>query len=145
MAFLIFEEVAFDDRPVLRPTGESFKLAGRNLLYKTWEKRGKLLNAGWQVRRDELIQLHFSPSPPRGGARLIIDFHPTATGIGLIEPIEIYAYTFGKNGIAEWTPLMLELQDVFYKEYERTISAEQKAEILKTISYHFEGEESIEF
>ena len=143
---MIFEQAAFEDRTILRQTGETFKLAGYNLLYQAWEKRGKPLNTGWRITRDELIQLHFAPQPPRDGVRLIIDFHPTATGrIGLIEPVEIYAYTWGDNGVAEWTPLMLKLRDVFYEEYEQTISPEQKTEILGAIPCNFAGQEWIEF
>jgi hypothetical protein len=146
MTFLIFEQAALEGRPILKPTGETFKLAGRNLLYNAWKKLGEPLNKGWRVTRDELIQLHFSPHPPRDDVRLIIDFHPTATGkIGLIEPTEIYAYTWGSEGVAEWTPLMLKLRDVFYQEYEQDITPEQKAEIMNAIPYDFRGHDCIEF
>ena len=63
MSFLIFEQAEIEGRPILRPTGETFSLAGHNLLYKAWEKREKPLNSGWRVTRGELIQLHFSPHP----------------------------------------------------------------------------------
>jgi hypothetical protein len=120
MAFLIFEETVLEDRPILRPTGETFKLAGRNILYKAWEARGKPLKTGWRVTRDELTRLCFSPLEPRPDVRLIIDFHPTATGkIGLIEPVEIYAYTWGESGVAQWTPLMLDFRTFSTKSTNR--------------------------
>jgi hypothetical protein len=59
MAFLIFEQTALEGHSILRPTGGTFKLAGYNLLYRAWENRGKPLNVGWQVARDELLRLHF--------------------------------------------------------------------------------------
>lgn len=147
MTFLLFEKTALDEGgSILRPTGGTFKLAGYNLLHQAWENRGKPLNEGWHVTRDELIRLHFSPEPPRDDVRMVIDFHPTATGrIGLIEPTEIYAYTWGSEGIAQWTPLMLKFHDVFYQEYEEEISTEQKSEILKTIPCDFRGNDFIEF
>lgn len=144
MTFLVFEQAAFQGRPILRPTGETFKLAGHNILYRAWEERGKPLNTGWRVTREEMVRL----SGQKLDARLIIDFHPTATGrIGLIEPIEIFAYTWAnEQGGAAWTPLMLKLRDVFYEEYEHGLTPEQKSKILnEQVPVDFQGEEPIEF
>ena len=146
MAFLIFEQAAFEGRPILRKMEQTFKLAGYNLLHQAWETRGKPLNEGWHVTHDELIRLYYSPQQLRDDVRMIIDFHPTSTGrIGLIQPTDIYAYTWGGDvGIAAWTPLMLKLRDVFYQEYD-SITPEEKAEILKAIPLDFEGGDSTEF
>ena len=149
VSFLVFEQVHTQEKPVLRPTGETFSLAGYNvgLLYKAWKKRGKPLNAGWRVAREELIELQFPDDRPSDDVRLIIDFHPTSAGrIGLIEPVEIFAYTWaGENGGAGWTPLMLKLHDVFYEEYEESLDPARRAEIMNTIPTELVGQESIEF
>lgn len=150
MSFLVFEQVHTQEGAVLRPrTNGTFSLAGCNvgLLHKAWEKRGRPLNAGWRVAREELIDLQFPDGRPSDSdLRLIIDFHPTATRrIGLIEPIEIFAYTWEENGGAAWTPLMLKLHDVFYEEYDVSLDPGRRAEILNAIPVDFEGEESVEF
>lgn len=146
MSFLIFEEVSTAASLALRPTGNSFKLAGYNLLYRAWERLGRPLNRGWHVSRHDLLNLHFGTDPHPNGARLIIDFHPTSTGrIGLIEPVDIYAYTWGDGDRAVWTPLMLRLHDVFYKEYEEALTPEAKAAILADVPTDFVGQESVEF
>jgi hypothetical protein len=143
---MIFEEVVADGTGALRPTGDSFSLAGRNLLHRAWGRLGKPLNQGWKVSREDLLDLHFGDTPRPPGARLIIDFHPTSTGrIGLIEPINIYAYTWGDDGWASWTPLMLCLRDVYYKEYEVALSPESKEQIMNRVPTDFPGQESIEF
>ena len=80
MAFLIFEEAAFEGHRILRQTGQTFKLAGYTLLHKAWEKRGKPLNVGWHVTHEDLIRLHYLPQQPRDDVRMMIDFHPTSTG-----------------------------------------------------------------
>jgi hypothetical protein len=146
MTFLIFEEVATADSAVLRPTGNLFKLAGYNLLYRAWERLDRPLNRGWHVSHGDLLDLYFGANPRPNGPRLIIDFHPTSTGrIGLIKPVDVYAYTWGDGARAVWTPLMLRLRDVFYEEYEQVLSPEDKAAILAGIPTDFVGQESVEF
>ncbi len=147
MSFLIFEEVAFGNSSVLRPTGQFFKLAGYNLLYKSWVRLGKPLNRGWHVSRAELIQEFYGGiNEVPNGVRFVIDFHPTSKGrVGLVEPVDVYAYTYGKDDKAIWTPLMLRLKDVFYEEYESALTEENRAEILARIPTDFEGAEAIEF
>lgn len=147
MSFLVFEQFAEGRQATLRPTGHHFKLAGRNLLYKAWQRLGRPLNAGWHVSRADLLDLHFGTGPRPPDPRLIIDFHPSATGrIGLVEPMDIYAWTFGdENGRAVWTPLMLRLQDAFYEEYEVALTPECKVAIMERVPTPWPGGESIEF
>lgn len=146
MTFLVFEEFVAEGKQALRPTGEQFSLAGYNLLHRAWVGLGKPLDKGWHVTRDDLLNLYFDNRARPDGARLVIDFHPSATGrIGLIEPQDIYAYTFGREGGALWTPLMLRLSDVYYAEYETALTPEAKAEIMGRIPIDFAGEEAIEF
>ncbi len=145
MSFLVFEQFTTDTGPALRPTGDYFKLAGYNLLHRAWERLGRPIDQGWHVSRDDLLDLHFGAARP-SDARLIIDFHPTAAGrIGLIEPLDIYAYTFGDGGHATWTPLMLRLHDVFYEEYEVPLTPQGRAEIVNRVPTDFHGQEAIEF
>ncbi len=78
MAFLIFERVIENGSPILRPTGESFSLAGYNLIYQAWEKHGRPIDQGWHVTADELIQLQSKEQYAHDVRRLVIDFDPKA-------------------------------------------------------------------
>ena len=143
MTFLVFEQFEAEGKQALRPTGDQFKLAGKNLLHSAWKKRGSPLNKGWHVTRDDLLDLHFGANARPDGARLVIDFHPGAKKrIGLIEPLDVYAFTFGYNGRATWTPLMLRMQDIYYEE---SLTPERRAEIMSRIPLDFAGQEAIEF
>lgn len=145
MAFLIFERGVVEGRPILRKTQDFFQLAGYGILYRAWEARGKPLDVGWGVSRDELIQRHFSPQPARDDVSLIIDVAPKSPNkVELVELVGVHAYTTGENGEATWTPPMLRLRDVFDKEYQHDISP-HRDEILRAIPYNGEGRESIEF
>lgn len=146
MTFLVFEQFAAEGQQALRSTGNQFRLAGYNLLHRAWERRGKPLDKGWHVTRDDLLDLHFGNEARPRGARLVIDFHPSATDrIGLIEPLDIYAYTYGDGGRAVWTPLMLRLYDIYYEEYEEALTPEVRTEIMSRIPLDFAGYEAIEF
>jgi hypothetical protein len=146
VAFLIFERAVVENRLILRKTTDVFELAGYNLLYRAWETRGKPFDVGWGVTRDELIQLHCSPQPTRNDVSLIIDVAPKSSRkVELVELVEVHAYTTGNNGVADWTPLMLRLRDVFDGEYEHAMSPEERDGILRAIPCNGEGRESIEF
>ncbi len=147
MSFLVFEEFEDGGTPALRPTGQTFSLAGYNLLYRAWERLGRPIDRGWHVSRTELLDLHFGSGVHPPDARLIIDFHPSATGrIGLVEPMDIYAWTFGtETGQVAWTPLMLRLRDVFYEEYEDALTPDARRTALERIPTDWPASESVEF
>lgn len=132
MAFLEFERFQRQDGWFLRPTGKRFSLAGYNLIYKAWEQQGRPLDIGWQVSRDDLLRIHSGGKHDSSTLRLIIDFKPKAKrGIGLIELLDVYAFTWSNgNGAPTWTPLMLRLTDVFSQEYDPPLDNSQKDEIL---------------
>jgi hypothetical protein len=64
-----------------------------------------------------------------------------------VEPIIIYAYTYGNDDRSvEWTPLMVKLRDVFYRDdYEIPITPEKKAEVLSALPCSSGKEASVEF
>lgn len=144
MAFLLYEK----QNGHLIPTGESYSLAGYNLIYNLWEKRGKPTDQGWHMSADDLIQEHTDGKGTIGTHSLLIDFHPGATTrIGIIELVDIYAYTYsGKtDDAAGWTPMMIKLRDVLYEEYEKGISKEEKEQKLKKLNEPSGGEDFVEF
>ena len=148
MAFLIFERTDVSEGSgVLRPTGEHFRLAGRNLIHQAWEKRGKPLDEGWHVSAAELILIHSSGLQTYDTRRMVIDFHPSARWrIGLVELLDIYAYTWGYDtGEAVWTPLMLRLRDLYYEEFDPEITGQQKDEKIKQLPEPNDDSDFVEF
>lgn len=135
MAFMVFDRKNLNGKSVLCATRESFSLAGYNLLHAAWMKRGSPIDRGWHVSADELVQLHYDGAQAFATKRFVIDFDPnTKRRIGLIELIDIYAFTWGDGaGGPAWTPLMLRFRDLFYEEYDPHIEEARKAEILSCI------------
>ena len=144
MAFLVYEK----QNDYLTATGKHYSLAGYNLIYTLWEKMGKLTNQGWHVSADDLIQEYTGGKETIDTHSFLIDFHPGAkTRIGIIELLDIYAYTYSgeTDDIAGWTPMLLRLRDVFYEEYAHEISKEEKKEKLKKLKAPVDEEDFIEF
>ena len=148
MAFLIFECTdGSKGSVVLRPTGESFCLAGYNLIYQAWEKCGQPLDQGWHMSADDLIRIHSNGLQTYDTRRMVIDFHPKARWrIGLIELLDVYAYTWGNDsGKAAWTPLMMRLRDVHYEEYDHEITDQKKSEIMQQLRERDDAPDFVEF
>lgn len=127
MAFLLYEK----KDGYLVNTGTHYSLAGYNLIYKLWKKHGSPINQGWEMSVDELIKEYTSEKGSMYTHSLLIDFAPKSSErIGIIEILNIYAYTYARENdntmVADWTPMMLKLRDVFYEEYESKISKEEK-------------------
>lgn len=110
MAFLVFK-CDRDAGQHLKPTGETFRLAGRRrgLLCRAWQEQGAPTDAGWHVSEEDLIQLHSNGEHHLETHRLIIDFAPNRNEqICLMELRDVYAYKWGDdNPDPGWTPLML--------------------------------------
>jgi hypothetical protein len=99
MAFLVFKRVVESNTALLRPTGQHFQLGGHQLIYRAWDAQGRPINQGWKVSADELIRLHTGGNETYATRRLIIDYDPQASWrIGLVELLDVYAYTYGDAG-----------------------------------------------
>ena len=148
MSFLRFERTNGNrGLGVLQPTGEHFRLAGYNLIYQAWKIRGQPLDHGWHVSADELIRIDSNGLHTYDTRRMVIDFDPNARWrIGLIELLDVYAYTWGNgSGEASWTPLMLRLRDVFYEEYDPEITNHQRNEIMQQLPEPNDDSDFVEF
>ena len=144
MAFMFYER---KDGNLIQ-TGKYFRLAGYNLIYSIWKKRGEPINQGWHMSADDLISEYTSGKGNIQTNALLIDFDPNARNrIAIIELMDIYAYTYSRASgkEAEWTPMMLRLRDVLYDEYEREISDEEKKEEIKIIKQPFSEKDFVEF
>lgn len=148
MSFLFYERVVDRGSAILRPTGAHFKLSGYNLIFRAWEKRGKPVDQGWHVSADELIAIHTGGAHDRQTHRLLIDFHPASRErVGLIELLDIYAFTYGNGleGQATWTPMMFKLRTIYYEEFDELISDDEKAQRLDNLREPSTGDDFIEF
>ncbi len=148
MGFLLFEKNIFDGKAIIRPTGTTFSLGGYNLIYRSWLAHESPVDRGWHATANELIKILTDQVYNYETRRLIIDFDPKATWrIGLVELLDVYAYTWGDgSGGPSWTPLMLRLRDVVYKEYDSPIDQAQKAQVLSELGEpDFDCEDFVEF
>lgn len=144
MAFLVY----IKQNGNLVATGETYRLAGYNLIYQLWEKRGKPTDQGWHVSANDLIKIHTEEKESYDTRRLLVDFHPNAKWrIGVIELLDIYIYTYpgAKRDEAGWSPMMLRFRDVYYEEFEKQITAKEKEEITRNIADPESSEDFIEF
>lgn len=121
--YLIYERVTVNGVPMISKLNDTFSLAGYNLIYKAWERRGKPLNKGWHVTADDLIQIHTNEQHNSQKMMLVIDFKPKSKNeIGLVQILDVYAYTYSDdakvNPKPKWTPLMLRLKEVLDVGYD---------------------------
>ena len=147
MAFRVFERLTEDGENFVRSTGEEFSLAGYNLLYEAWNRRGRPLNEGWHVSVRELIMI-YGEDYEFSSHLFGIDWNPSDENyIGLIELIDVYAFTFGNDGDGvAWTPLMLRVCDLFNGEYEEPINEDFRNQIMERIPERGpDALESVEF
>jgi len=144
MAFMVYERKAGN----LIQTGKHFRLAGYNLIYNLWEKRGRPTDQGWHMSADDLIREYTSGKGSSQTYALLIDFHPNARNrIGIIELLDIYAFTYSgaTRKDAGWTPLMLKLRDVLYEEFEKDISDQEKEKKIRILKDPGNAEDFVEF
>ncbi|MGB7291002.1 MAG: hypothetical protein WBD99_02355 [Thermodesulfobacteriota bacterium] len=93
---------------------------------------------------DELIRLHTGGNETYATRRLIIDYDPQASWrIGLVELLDVYAYTYGDAGRVTWTPLMLRLRGVHYEE--REVTPQEKARIIAALPEPARSDDIVEF
>jgi len=100
------------------------KLAGYNTIYKLWEQKGKPLDQGWHITRNDIATILTEGNGNHNSHRLIIDFYPNPKSkqdIALIEVLDIYAYTYGdsKRNKSDWSIIMPRLRDVYIDKLEQ--------------------------
>lgn len=146
MAFLIFKKEIRNDKVFYVNENRNYQLGGYGLIYKLWEKQGNPVNQGWPLTVNELLNEHNKEYSDKSHS-LVIDFHPSSTNrIGLVEIEKIHVYTFGKDSIAFWSPMMIELKDVFYEEFEEEeLTQERKQKMLSNIEISVDRQRILEF
>jgi len=133
MAFMLFKKERKEAGVYYANAHQSYKLAGYGLLYNLWNKRGKPVESGWSITADELLKEHDEKISDISHA-LVIDFDPNSQSrIGLVEIEAIHIYTYGDKAGAAWSPIMLELRDVYYEEFDQPITPDQKSKTLARV------------
>ncbi|MBK9540742.1 MAG: hypothetical protein IPO49_00325 [Bacteroidetes bacterium] len=133
MAFLIYKKETKQDKQFYIHGYENYRLAGWGLIYSLWTKKGKPKNRGWSITSDDLLK-EFNETYSSQTHSLVIDFHPSSTErIGLIEIENIHLFTYGNDDAVFWTPMMLELRDVYYDEDFENLTQEEKQKIISEI------------
>jgi hypothetical protein len=141
MAFLIFEKANIHGKMFYKNLNEPFKLGGNGLINKLWESKGRPLNQGYSLSASELLSQHNRKFSGETHS-LVIDFDPGSQKIiGLVEIENIHLYTFGDEGIANWTPMMLELREVYYDD----ITEDEKEKILIQFEVQANRQQIVEF
>jgi len=130
MAFMLYKKQQRDGKLFYLNENKGYSLAGNSsgLIYPLWEKRGKPTEQGWTITADDILR-QYDEKCTLDSHSLIIDFHPSANyRIGLIGLDRIHLYTFGDPEYVEWTPIMLELHDVF--GVNKKITREEKINLI---------------
>ena len=145
MAFKLFKKERSGTAVYYLDTGQEYKLAGHQLLYKLWNKRNKPVECGWSVTADDLLKEH-GEGFSSGDHALVIDFDPNSQkSIGLVEIEAIHVYTYGNDSGAFWSPIMLELRDVHYDELDEPLLPDRKRGILARLELPPTRKKIIEF
>lgn len=152
MSFMLFWKKWVDGKLYYENANDEFNLAGNKngLIHKMWVKRGKPVEQGWTTSADELLKIYadeYNYSCYNGNeCALIVDFHPgSQKRIGIIEIDTIHVYTYGDEDYVEWSPLMLELTEVYSKNEISDFSDTLKQNILNQIEVSEKRERIVEF
>ena len=145
MTFIIFKKENRNNKQFYLHTDEFYKLAGCGLIYNLWIERDKPINCGWTISASDILKKQ-NEKYSADSQSLIIDFHPSSKNrIGLIEIENIHLYTFGQNGKSDWTPIMLELRNVYYEKYKNTFTVQEKREIIAELEVEPKRKRIVEF
>src|SRR5690606_27436248 len=137
MAFLLYKEHKQNHNLYITSLKVSFSLAGYNSIYDLWNEKGSPINKGWEISCEELSKYHQKKLNVNEPLHFIIDFDPKSKSrIGLIEILNIYLFTVDDDyGKIAWTPIMLKMQDIIYKEYYDEKFPDDKKKIINKIKY----------
>ena len=88
-------------------------LGGKNIIYNLWKMKNRPLNKGWIIKEIDIINACMTNSNTND-YKVIIEGNPSSNDIVEMMWIKnIYLYTFGNNGQADWTVMMLDLREIF--------------------------------
>lgn len=109
------------------------KVAEKTLLYKCWNSKGRPLGTHWQIDREDLIR-EATDGGDSKAYRIYFYYNPNAenkSGLFLLEPMKIYAYTYKKNGEARWTILLLKLRELRNQASQRILTKAERDKLVR--------------
>ncbi len=147
MAFMLFKKERDGKGIRYADLQQGYKLAGSDgLLCRLWRKQNKPTGKGWSATAQDLLREH-NPDFGSDSHALVIDFDPKARRrIGLVEVEAVHVYTYGAGEAVWWSPMMLELRDLYYKEdFPVDLTEQGKRDILKCVPPPADRKKKIEF
>lgn len=143
MPVFLYKKIRKDEGEFLLQV-KQINLAGYNAVFKLWEKKGKPLNRGWNISKEELITYALGKEEEVDLHSAIFDIIPSRKDqVYLLEVLDIYLYTYReeKTERARWSNLMLRLSEIFGKE--KIESEEEKAGLTREFPFKRWPEENI--
>ena len=111
-------------------------LAGRNIIWEHWKKNGCKVNAGWEIKHDDIVSHATQGAGNPNDYRIIVNVLPKREGVvDLLLLDEICVFTHGQQGSkeSEWSIYMLKLREFFGRQ---SLSEEQKVELTNCFPAH---------
>ena len=126
---------------------DGIALAGYNIIYNQWRKKGEPRNEGWQIDFNDLVSELQDKVSPGYRPAILIDYDPSGKEEAvLLQVNDLYAYTYAcKDTGKVWgTPIMLHMQKVFGRSLPEGSNAEQRKDLISRFDAEYQ-EEVIEF
>lgn len=126
---------------------DEVSLAGHNVIYNQWKKKGEPRNEGWQINSNDLENELQNLVDADYRSLVLIDYDPSGKEeVVLLQVKDIYAYTYASKDTGEvwWTPIMLRMQKVFGRELQNELSDKQRKDLISNFNAEYQ-EEVIEF
>lgn len=126
---------------------DSVAMAGYNVIYNQWKKKGEPRNEGWQIESNDLVNELQAKVGPDYCPAILIDYDPSGKEeVVLLQVNHIYAYTYAceDTGKVWWTPIMIRMRKVFEKSLPDGVDAKQRKNLISRFDAEYQ-EEVIEF
>jgi len=94
-------------------------IAGHNVIYNLWQKKGYREKTGWKITSEELIQDILKSNDDVTKYSVIIDSAPSLKAIvdlKEIHDIHLYTYVDEKTEKVDWSVICLRVKDIFYMD-----------------------------
>ena len=108
-----------DDEESGRWLIKQISLAGKNSIYRLWNKMGRPIKIGWHISKKDIIVNVRGTESDYAQYTVIIDAAPSVKNlVDLVELQEIFVYTYGndESKTANWSNLMLVVKDILWEE-----------------------------
>jgi hypothetical protein len=147
MAIYLYQQINTDGKIIFKQVGTT-PLAGHNIIYNQWKKKGEPKNEGWHISFTDIESELIDKISPCNRPALLIDYDPGGEEeVVLLQVIDIYPYTYAdrETGLIWWSPMMLKMKKVYYHKLTGPINPDQRQNLIITFDLHDHNEEFVEF